>query len=401
MSPAVGLTSYLFARHGTDGVQTYDGDGTKIYYHREYLANGTPMLNMVPCVRNSDNEPGMYDLISGQFFTNQGSGAFSAGATVSDPVEVYTDGTVETIWVRGKNLWDGKMYRGQLNQGRPYIDNTVVTSPFTSPTAYSGVALVVKVVPGKQYCFSSDVTNAQYKYVGFYANREDVTDYTKIISRTTTTTATAPEGANYAVFCCANATSATEFSWTWAQAEDGSTATDYEPYYDGGTATAEMLLSIGDYTDVQEILSGDVTRKVGVKVFDGTENWTWSASGFVYLPISDAALATDINSGIICTHLSYTSAAWASGDGIRWNAVGTNIILAKKTGVSSADDWKQWVADQYAAGTPVIIVYPLATATTESVTGQPMSVVKDITMTQEITQASMTGLNIESTYLGK
>ncbi len=80
--PAVELTSYLFARHGTNGVQVYDNEGTKIYYHREYLANGTLVLNMVPVKRNSDNVLGMYDLVSGQFFTNQGNGNFTAGPPV-------------------------------------------------------------------------------------------------------------------------------------------------------------------------------------------------------------------------------------------------------------------------------------------------------------------------------
>ena len=57
-----------------------------------------------------------------------------------------------------------------------------------------------------------------------------------------------------------------------------SSAQNYQPYVEGGlytegiaetitdsannTATAEMLLSIGDYTDTQELLTGTVTRKV-------------------------------------------------------------------------------------------------------------------------------------------
>ena len=81
--PAIELTSYLFARHGTNGVQAYDNEGTKIYYHREYLANGTLVLNMVPVKRNSDNVLGMYDLVSGQFFTNQGTDNFTAGPSVA------------------------------------------------------------------------------------------------------------------------------------------------------------------------------------------------------------------------------------------------------------------------------------------------------------------------------
>lgn len=80
--PVVVLTSYLFARHGNNGVQVYDGVGTRIYYHKEYLSNGTIQLDLVPVIRNSDNEPGMYDLVNKVFYTNGGSGSFIAGPTI-------------------------------------------------------------------------------------------------------------------------------------------------------------------------------------------------------------------------------------------------------------------------------------------------------------------------------
>ena len=63
--------------------------------------------------------------------------------------------------------------------------------------------------------------------------------------------------------------------------ELGSTATAYEPYYDGGTATAEMLLKLNSYQDVQSILDGVVTRNIGIKVL-GTENWTLSTVANTY-----------------------------------------------------------------------------------------------------------------------
>lgn len=75
--PAIVLTSYLFARHGNNGVQVYDNAGTRIYYHREYLADGTIAMSLVPCYRIADNKPGMYDLVSDTFLINQGSGEFT------------------------------------------------------------------------------------------------------------------------------------------------------------------------------------------------------------------------------------------------------------------------------------------------------------------------------------
>lgn len=37
------------------------------------------IMNLVPCYRVEDNEPGMYDTVSGDFYTNAGSGTFSIG----------------------------------------------------------------------------------------------------------------------------------------------------------------------------------------------------------------------------------------------------------------------------------------------------------------------------------
>lgn len=44
--------------------------------------NGSLIQDLVPAIRNSDNEPGMYDLVSKTFYTNAGSGTFTTG----DPV---------------------------------------------------------------------------------------------------------------------------------------------------------------------------------------------------------------------------------------------------------------------------------------------------------------------------
>ena len=77
---------------------------------------------------------------------------------------------------------------------------------------------------------------------------------------------------------------------------------------------------------------------------------------------------------------------------------GSSFILSNNDYTNtSATDFKQWLADQYNAGNPVIVVYPLATPTTESVTGQTLQVqAGDNTL--EITQASMSGLELEAKY---
>lgn len=38
--------------------------------------NGTLIQNLIPCIRKSDNKPGMYDTVSKTFYTNAGTGEF-------------------------------------------------------------------------------------------------------------------------------------------------------------------------------------------------------------------------------------------------------------------------------------------------------------------------------------
>ena len=53
----------------------------KMYYLKLYN-NGTLVRDFIPAKRNSDNVVGMYDTVSGNFFTNAGTGSFTAGPAV-------------------------------------------------------------------------------------------------------------------------------------------------------------------------------------------------------------------------------------------------------------------------------------------------------------------------------
>ena len=53
----------------------------KLYYMKIY--NGTTLVrDFVPCIRKSDNVVGLYDTVNGTFYTNSGSGTFTAGEVV-------------------------------------------------------------------------------------------------------------------------------------------------------------------------------------------------------------------------------------------------------------------------------------------------------------------------------
>ena len=153
----------------------------------------------------------------------------------------------------------------------------------------------------------------------------------------------------------------------------------------GDTATAEMLLSVGDYKDVQSILDGNVTRNVGIKVLDGTEDWTaYSQISSLYYTentITDNQIGSASPLDLFCTHFAATNTAIFDEDNLlrfqRSTApyvVISHRLYIKCSEYSTVALFKQFLAAQYANGTPVTIVYPLATPTTESVTPQSLSI---------------------------
>ena len=270
----------LFARYNPN-TQNITASQSAIY-DVVFTEGSAVSHHLVPAKRNSDNVLGMYDLVSGQFFTNQGTGDFTAGNEVSDPVEIYTDGTVETIAIK-------------------------------------------------------DDQNATVS-----------------------------------------------------------------------TATCEDLLSVGTYTDEQEVISGGVTRKVGVKVLDGTEEWklstaTGTSSLFYCIQTNMDYTAT---SAALCTHYTGELPSVAGSSqadksvkaGYAGSMDGRTRLYLRDTSFATVSDLTTFLANQYVAGAPVIVVYPLATSTTETVTAQPMSTTEGDN-TVEITQASMSGLELEVTYV--
>lgn len=191
----------------------------------------------------------------------------------------------------------------------------------------------------------------------------------------------------------------------------------YEIYIDGttetikdslnNTATAENLLSAGTYKDVQSILDGTVTRNVGIKVLTGDETWTANtatvtSNTYLYWSLSKSDIGTDSNvlpaksTNCLCTH--YQTVVDVGGGRVNEIVIGASYINFITRGeYSTADDWKAFLQQQYANGTPVILIYPLATATTETVTAQTLTT-KSGDNTIEITQASLGDLTLEAQY---
>ena len=377
-------------------------------------------MNLVPAKRNSDDVLGMYDTITGQFFTNAaGSGAFIAGdpmtPTPAYPADILCNNGVLKFTANEANYIADNVTLGywlRNNNGQPEA----------SPANFYTAMMPVK--PNTSYvCFGyTKDTNviSGYNRIAWY-------DADGVWIRNSTYTAntpgidTSPANAAFARFHCnPNGTEVTQdlvdsYNWVFQQGTAEVPYTPYSPtkvYTDGpietiaikddqnttvSTATCEDLLSVGTYTDEQEIISGVVTKKVGVKVLDGTENWQ-NLSGYFNLSKTDLGSNSTVmpsnSHNIICSHFETKDGTFTDGVGI-----GGSYVNFKYDSITTVlADWKTWLAAQYNAGTPVIIIYPLATQTTNTVTPQPMQTAAGDN-TAEITQAGMAGLELEVEYV--
>ena len=140
------------------------------------------------------------------------------------------------------------------------------------------------------------------------------------------------------------------------------------------TASVADLLSVGDSKDEHEIIHGVVKRKVGTYVFDGSETFgSSSAYGTaLYINAFAARIGADRSVSPLCTHFVGGEASGQQPEGtVFFNASGHCYFRT----TDSASDFKAFLKGQYDAGTPVILVFALATGsqTTESFAEQPLT----------------------------
>lgn len=421
------LMLFAFDNNGTVGCGYID-----IAYCKLWDDDGTLVRDVVPA--GSGTTYSMYDKVSNTLLPNAGSGDFSVGnevvPTPSTPVDVVCNNGIvkcskNMCDVKAENIDVGHYISAQgvvsvSEYNFTYIQyilvqpNTTYTLSFSSPVYFASISEYSTAEDSgfvkRNTYYSVNTGNPPFDLVQCTVTTGSTTNYIRWGSNMYKSTAITIEdvlAVNYMF-------------------EIGSTPTTYTPYVAGGiytdgttetvqdslnnTATAENLFAVGTYKDVQEILTGAVTRNIGIKVLDGTESWT-KASGYTnifYAPISGAYYNASSAERIAvpCTHFVGTDATNTNmaDNTIKLTAQGsalTNPLIYIKASVSNDDltTWQTWLAAQYAAGTPVIIIFPKKTATSETVTGQSLTTKKG-SNTIQITQSAISGLSLEASYKG-
>lgn len=320
-----------------------------------------------------------------------GSAAAEAGM-IQEAIEVLeAQGDNETLAITTKNI-----YNPANDIVGKYID-----SSGNIQTADTGVyQMISNVEVGKTYTFSTTYTRDAISNTRIHAYKSDNTSNGELAHKQNTTpnsyslTFTIPADTAYI------GVSHNRYD-TNTQVEVGSTKTSYIEY-NGSTAGVANLLKIGNYVDTQEILTGLINHQLGIYVFDGTEDWETTAQSTVYRLTSPILFA--LPNTCICSHYTGVNSSLVIANmpnmSVKAGSETLSYMYIKDSSYSNnLSGFKQFLANQYAAGTPVIVVYPLATAQDEvaPVPQTMQTVAGDNTL--DIVQAGMSGLEVSATYM--
>ena len=236
------------------------------------------------------------------------------------------------------------------------------------------------ILPSGTYTFSisSSIGNT-----GCYAQFRSVDGTTTYVTIMNTTTITFNEATTGRIRVVISATESTPYATDEVisiMINKGSTAQSYEPsgykisIFSNGAALSPMYLSeqlmkIGDTVD-SLVSTGTATYSIKKLVLSGQENWNIVQATNTYRYETTVLRDGMPLSTQMCTHFEFIGNT--QEEGANGTFAGSTSSTAFRSfffsNLTTLTDWKQYLADQYTAGTPVTVYYILATQTTETVT---------------------------------
>ena len=142
------------------------------------------------------------------------------------------------------------------------------------------------------------------------------------------------------------------------------------------TGLSEPLCGIGTYTDSLGLSTGILTRRIKKLVLTGAENWRLAQSGglFVYSGVRDYYRLSNAKTCLLTHYIAqpnFNSNAQAIDKHAAFYSNPTylyNDFYIFDSSFENASAFKAYLADQYAAGTPVTVWYVLAEPEVSTIT---------------------------------
>lgn len=167
---------------------------------------------------------------------------------------------------------------------------------------------------------------------------------------------------------------ATNFSASPMITDNGELPATYEPYSNTTTPIYigdEPLWAVDNYADYTDYQKQKVVRAIKKYVLTGNENWEEITGAyasrkyfrFVFAPVNYCIRHACISSHFTQTNIT-TATTTVGFDVFDSSNAGGEVLAIRPTNVQSTtlEDFKAWLAEQYAAGTPVTVWCALTVA---------------------------------------
>lgn len=292
------------------------------------------------------------------------------------PAVLYPNDTTATVGLKGNTVQSGtptpdnpimpegtgdktgnliNVYANDTSNG--YVNNAMLlSSGNVYAPSYSFVSEYQPINEGVTYTLDTGGRSGDAQSICFYTSNKQFISGVAFASRTIITFTT-PQGARYFRCTVMRIQTDTE-SYKRTMLNLGSTAKPFEPY-----GYKIPISSAGQTTPVYlgEI---ETTRKIEKLVLDGNESWVYHQYlnyNTVDTPLPYAGKESSaVSAYAMCSHYQ---ARYGNADGI-CRIIGEQLRFYDDIRAADVATWKAYLAQQYAAGTPVCVWYVLATEET-------------------------------------
>ena len=222
-----------------------------VYYCKVYDGN-TLVRDFVPCYRDSDGVIGLYDIVNGIFYTNQGTGSFTYGNVVAK------GGYKIPIRIKGSNLISQTVYQSNTNLND---DGTTTNNSNYYVIKQTNIKPLSKyILSENQNVEMSGNNNAPVRICAYDEND----NFLSLVLKNIRTEAKRysdefiiPTNTDYILISFRNT----------------DTNIDLSEIKDIGVYLDEPLRKIGEYSDYIDFKNGKVIRNIKEIILDGTEEW--------------------------------------------------------------------------------------------------------------------------------
>ena len=150
------------------------------------------------------------------------------------------------------------------------------------------------------------------------------------------------------------------------------------------------LYAVGTYKDTYDAVSGNVTRRCGAVVWDGSETWSKNGTTSYYTSVENRVNGQTIP--YICSHSKDLQLFMTHNVGFK--------VSELPESVTDVDTLKAWLKAQYDAGTPVIFVFPLNTEIAEQAAANAIAQYRGMTQTASV-ESQFVDCGVSVTSMGE